>query len=73
MQQHSDHVSVASNYHPPQTVAKALIHQALRNIPGSQSVVNKIDGDQTQGYDRLRGLRDHEYNNTGRLQFAYQN
>ena len=66
------HPEVHSEYHPPAHVAKSLIHQAIRNIPNNQSLLGKLNSTQT-GYNRLRGLQPHVYNNSGRLQFAFQN
>ena len=59
-----------ATYHPPIKVARHLISHAIRNIPQSEKLFRKLA---PPGYTQLQGLKPHEYNDTGKLQFGYQN
>ena len=66
----SVHADTVNQYHPPPRVAKELVKHAIRNIPGKQVLLDKLYPRKT---NRLYGLKPHEYNSGGKLQFAFQN
>ena len=66
----STHASEVDKYQPPTAVANHIIAHAIRNIPGKESLLQKI---QPRQYNPKMGLTPHEYNDTGKLQFVYQN
>jgi len=66
----SVHPETVNRYNPPQHIAKAIIKHAIRNIPGKQALLDKME---PKKYSRLFGLKAHEYNSTGQLQFGFQN
>ena len=69
----NDHDYTADNhqhYKPPTHVAKALIAHAVRNIPGKEQILAKCYP-QTGTYNQ--GLKQHQYNDDGKWQFAYGN
>ena len=62
------HVGEVNKYHPPTHVSKHLIAHAIRNIPNSNVLLQKMYPKK----DNLLGpLKPHQYNNTGQLQFAF--
>jgi len=66
----SEHVGEVSLYHPPTHVARHIIQHAIRNIPNKQVLLDKLN---PPTFNRLFGLKPHEYNSSGQLQFAFQN
>ena len=66
----SVHPSEVNQYHPPIHVAKQIIQHAIRNIPGNEVLFEKIE---PKSQDVLMGLKPHEYNSTGQLQFGFIN
>ena len=69
MDSHTDYsVKGVDGWHPPTHVAREVIKHAIRNIPGKQVLLAKLDPPK---YNHLGGLKPHVYNNSGKLQFGF--
>ena len=66
----SVHVGEVNQYHPPIHVARHIIQHAIRNIPNKQVLIQKLNPPK---FNPLFGLKPHEYNSSGRLQFGFTN
>ena len=66
----SVHNSKLDDYKPPQAVAQHLIAHAIRNLPNKEVLMKKI---YPQKFNHLYGLKPHEYNSSGKLQFGFLN
>ena len=64
---YSSHNENANLWHPPEHVAKKLIKQAIRKIPGHESLMDKCYPKNL----KTNQLPPHVYNNGGRLQWAF--
>mgnify|MGYP003719314043 CR=1 FL=1 len=64
----TNHVGEVGHYHPPTAVARHIIQHAIRNIPNKQVLLQKLN---PKPFNPLFGLKPHEYNSSGRLQFGF--
>ena len=67
----SVHPSEVNRYQPPRAVAQHLISHAVRDIPGSKQILDRVFHRQKFNQLEINGLKPHEYNDSGRLQFAF--
>jgi hypothetical protein len=67
----SVHSAEVDQYNPPQHVSNHLALHAIRNIPHSTSIQERIRPQPHQNI--LMGLTPHKYNSTGLLQFGFIN
>ena len=63
----SSHVGEVNFYHPPTHVARHIIAHAIRKIPGKQVLMDKLN---PKKFNPLFGLKPHEYDSSGKLQFG---
>jgi hypothetical protein len=67
----SIHAAAVDEYNPPTHVSNHIALHAIRNIPNSTSIREKIRPRPAQNV--LMGLQPHKYNSTGFLQFGFIN
>jgi len=70
MQSDNSHSGQSNDWHPPANVVRHIVQHAIRNIPGKQVLVNKMNPP-TQ--NRLMGLKPNKLNSLGMLQFGIMN
>jgi hypothetical protein len=67
------HPSIVDEYEHPPSVQQQIIEKALGLIPGAQKVIDIVKNPEGSMQDVLAGLLPHEPDDSGTLQWIFQN